>query len=152
MQWMVLISESQHNMFNTLTLRYSILKSHADFRLFIFFCLMSISSVYNANIVSHTFNSTNFSPIFCYIYKPKKLYVFHIISTFMFFFFLGLFKTTLKRMYFVRCLKDLNKCLFNKMPIIYFLSCSLSSHCCNKIQHEDLTWPNCTLTEFSILE
>lgn len=27
-------------------------------------------------------------------------------------------------MYFVRCLKDLNECLFNKMPIIYFSSCS----------------------------
>lgn len=143
MQWMVLISESQHNMFNTLILRYSILQSHVDFRLFIFLCLMSLSSVYNANLASHTFNSTNF---FFYIYKPKKLTVcishnfnFHV------FFFLGLFKTTLKRMYFVRCLKDLNKCLFNKMPIIYFLSCSLSSHCCNKIQRtEDLTWPNCT--------
>lgn len=138
MQWMVLISESQHNMFNTLTLRYSILKSHVDFRLFIFLCLMSLSSVFFFNI-----------------YKPKKLSVCisHNFNFHVFFFFLGLFKTTLKRMYFVRCLKDLNKCLFNKMPIIYFLSCSLSSHCCNKIQHtEDLTWPNCTLTEFSILE
>lgn len=143
MQWMVLISESQHNMFNTLILRYSILQSHVDFRLFIFLCLMSLSSVYNANLASHTFNSTIF--FFTSINQRNLLYVFHIISTFMFFFFLGLFKTTLKRMYFVRCLKDLNKCLFNKMPIIYFLSCSLSSHCCNKIQRtENLTWPNCT--------
>lgn len=45
-------------MFNTL--RYSILKSHVDLRLFIFLCLMTLSSVYNANPVQHTFNSTIF--------------------------------------------------------------------------------------------
>lgn len=130
--------------FNTLILSYSLLKSHVDFRLFIFLCLMFLSSVYNANL----FHIHLIPP--SVIYKSKETYFTSFSSTFMF--FLRQFKTTLKRMYFVRCLKDLNECLFNKMPIIYFLSCSLFSHCCSEIEHtEDFTWPNCTLIEFSIL-
>lgn len=89
--WMGLISESQHNMFNTL--RYSILKSHVDLRLFIFlWCLFQVFTMqilFNIHLIPPFF-------LFFYIYKPQKRIVcisHHFTSTSTFFFF---FLDTLK--------------------------------------------------------
>lgn len=140
--WYLKVKTILFNSFNTLTLSYS-LKSHVKFLGYSYSSVWCLFQVFTVHLSIHIHL---IQPPF--IYKPKKLTVFtqhhfHLLSCF----FLRQIKTTLKRMYFVRCLKDLNECLFNKMPIIYFSSCSLSFHCCSKIQHsEDFTWPNCTLT------